>query len=100
MLFNTKKEYKYKEIKDIMKFDDDTCAKNLRSLMTTKLKLLEVKGLGSKSQAGFQDDDMLSVNETFTSSLKKNVFPLPVLEEVFKKGNFNIFDILKRLGVL
>lgn len=86
MLFNNRREYKYIEIKDMMKFDDETCSKNLRSLMTPKLKLLEVHGLGSKSQSNFQPDDVISVNENFTSSFKKNVFPLPVLEEVFKKG--------------
>lgn len=36
MLFNNQNEIKYKEIRELMKFDDDTCAKNLRSLMTSK----------------------------------------------------------------
>jgi hypothetical protein len=53
MLFNNRKEYSYNEIKDIVKFDDETCSKNLRSLMTSKMKQLEVHGQGSKSQGSF-----------------------------------------------
>lgn len=85
MLFNNRREYRYSEIKDIMKFDDDTCAKNLRSLMTPKLKLLDVSGTGSKSQSNFNPDDVISVNESFNPALKRNIFPLPVLEEAMKK---------------
>lgn len=69
----------------MMKFDDDTCAKNLRSLMTPKLRLLEVQGAGSKSQSNFSPDDLISINEGFNPALKRNIFPLPVLEEAMKK---------------
>lgn len=89
MLFNGKNEFKYKEIRDTMKFDDDTCAKNLRSLMTSKQKLLEVKSSSGKSSQAFAEDDVIIVNENFTNPLKRVVFPTPVLEEVFKKGNYN-----------
>ena len=32
MMFNSRKEISFKEIKDAMKFDDDTCAKNIKSM--------------------------------------------------------------------
>ena len=43
MLFNQSKSLKYKEIKGAMKFDDDTCSKNLKSLMLSKFKIIELK---------------------------------------------------------
>ena len=72
-----------------MKFDDETCSKNLRSLMTPKVKVLDVKNVGSKSQSTlFQEDEIIAINEAFNNPLKRVVFPTPVLEEVFKKGMF------------
>jgi hypothetical protein len=48
-----------------MKFDDETCAKNLKSLMTSKCKLLEIKN--EKTGGNFLEDDIIAVNETFSS---------------------------------
>lgn len=84
MLFNQTRELKFKEIKAAMKFDDDTCAKNLKSLMLKQYKLLEFKN--EKQSSNFLDDDILIINEVFASPLKRVVFPTPVLEEVYKKG--------------
>ncbi|CDW78925.1 cullin-1-like isoform 1 [Stylonychia lemnae] len=83
MLFNYSQELRYRDIKQAMKFDDETCAKNLKSLMTAKCKLLEIRN--EKSGGNFNEDDVIAVNELFTSQLKRVVFPTPVLEEVFKK---------------
>lgn len=44
-----------------MKFDDETCAKNLRSLMTSKCKLLELRS--EKTGNNFGEEDVLAVNE-------------------------------------
>ena len=51
--------------------------------MTSKCKLLEIKN--EKSGGNFNEDDIIIVNDGFTSQLKRVVFPTPVLEEVFKK---------------
>ena len=48
-----------------MKFDDETCAKNLKSLMTSKCKLLEIKN--EKTGGNFNEDDVIAVNDGFTS---------------------------------
>lgn len=71
-----------------MKFDDDTCAKNLKSLMMSKYKVLEFKN--EKTSGNFSDDDVLRINEAFTSPLKRVIFPTPVLEEVYKKGKLTL----------
>ncbi len=67
-----------------MKFDDDTCAKNLKSMMIGKLQLLVLKN--GKTSGPLTEDDILTVNEQFNSPLKRVVLPTPVLEEVYKKG--------------
>ena len=43
-LFNTNTQLTYDSIKSAMKFDDETCTKNLKSLMFQKFKILERKG--------------------------------------------------------
>ncbi len=77
--------------------DDDTCAKNLKSLMLKNYKLLEIRGdtSGGKMTPGMsnlmlKDDSLIAINESFTSPLYRIVFPTPVLEEVYKKGKFLI----------
>lgn len=71
-----------------MKFDDETCAKNLKSMMIGKFQLLQV--IKGETKGHFNDEDVIIVNEQFTSPLKKITFPTPVLEEVYKKGNYSI----------
>ena len=41
-----------KQIKDLMKMDDDTCAKNLKTLMFKNYKLLEVRGITESPMGG------------------------------------------------
>ncbi len=96
MLFNGGKDQTgltVKQIKEVMKMDDDTCAKNLKSLMLKNYKLLEIRGdtSGGKMTPGMsnlmlKDDSLIAINESFTSPLNRIVFPTPVLEEVYKKG--------------
>ncbi len=86
MLFNQSSEWTFKGIKEAMKMDDDTCVKNLKSLMLKGYKILEVKQ--EKGPGSFSDNDLFRVNEAFSSLIKRIVFPTPVLEEVYKKGNF------------
>lgn len=43
MLFNQHPEITFKDIKNVMKFDEDTCTKNLRSLMQKTCKVLQRK---------------------------------------------------------
>jgi hypothetical protein len=81
-----------KQIKETMKMDDDTCQKNLKSLMLNNYKLLEIRSfegnLGKKTPSkALSDDSRRAINEAFTSPLNRIVFPTPVLEEVYKKGN-------------
>ena len=106
MLFNGGKDQTgltVKQIKEVMKMDDDTCAKNLKSLMLKNYKLLEIRGdtSGGKMTPGMsnlmlKDDSLIAINESFTSPLNRIVFPTPVLEEVYKKGknltSFNDFN--------
>ena len=84
MLFNQTKVLKYKDVKAAMKFDDDTCSKNLKSLMLKQFRIIEFTA--GKEGGNFLEDDELQINEKFSSSLKRVVFPTPVLEEVYKKG--------------
>ncbi len=84
-----------KQIKDLMKMDDDTCAKNLKTLMFKNYKLLEVRGVADTSMGGkmtpgmsnlqLRDESVIGINETFSSPLNRIVFPTPVIEEVYKK---------------
>jgi hypothetical protein len=53
-----------------MKMDDDTCAKNLKSLMLKNYKLLEIRGdtSGGKMTPGMsnimlKDDSLIAINE-------------------------------------
>ena len=43
VLFNSHKELTFRDIKAAMKFDDETCFKNLKSLMFKGYKLLQLK---------------------------------------------------------
>ena len=72
-----------KGMKEALQFDDDTCLKNLKSLMLKGYKLIECKN-GATGQ--LKDEDIFVINEAFTSQVKRIVFPVPVLEEVYKKG--------------
>ena len=74
-----------------MKVDDETCVKNVKSLMFKGFNLLEVRndptsGKQTPTQQSFRDDTVIGINEAFTSKLNRIVFPTPVLEEVYKKG--------------
>ena len=78
-----------------MKMDDDTCAKNLKTLMFKNYKLLEVRGIAESSMGGkmtpgmsglqLRDESVIGINESFSSPLNRIVFPTPVIEEVYKK---------------
>ena len=73
-LFNYQKEMSLAEISEAMGFDDETCKKNLQSLMQPKTKLLE------KIEGG-----RFKVTEKFMSPYKRVNFPVPMLEEAVKK---------------
>lgn len=66
-----------------MKFDDDTCSKNLKSLMQKNYKILTRTNAGDT--AVFSESDIIVVNENFASNTKRVVLPMPVLEEAYKK---------------
>ena len=66
-----------------MKFDDDTCSKNLKSLMFKNYKILERV---NDSNAPYSQHDIFIINENFTSNFKRVTLPTPVIEEVYKKG--------------
>jgi cullin 1 len=97
MLFNNASgcQLTVKQIKELMKMDDDTCAKNMKTLMFKNYKLLEVRGIADSSNGGkmtpgmsglqLRDDSVIGINELFSSPLNRIVFPTPVIEEVYKK---------------
>ena len=66
MMFNSRKEISFKEIKDAMKFDDDTCAKNLKSMSQKNYKILNINI--PPQRTFLTDDDILMINENFTSN--------------------------------
>ena len=67
-----------------MKFDDDTCSKNLKSMSMKNFKIIEhINSIAAKQV--LIDSDMFQVNENFFSNLKKVTLPTPVIEEVHKK---------------
>ena len=41
MMFNSRQQLSFKDIKDEMKFDDDTCSKNLKSMSMKNFKIIE-----------------------------------------------------------
>ncbi len=105
MLFNNapNNQLTVKQIKDMMKMDDDTCAKNLKTLMFKNYKLLEIRGsiidtsMGGKMTPGMsglqlKDETVIGINEAFSSQLNRIVFPTPVIEEVYKKGKVLLFS--------
>jgi hypothetical protein len=65
MLFNQSRELSFKDIKETLKFDDDTCTKNLKSLMMKGYKIIESKS--EKSLGTIQDNDVFRINEQFSS---------------------------------
>lgn len=104
MLFNTapNNQLTVKQIKDLMKMDDDTCAKNLKTLMFKNYKLLEIRGtvidtsMGGKMTPGMsglqlKDESIIGIYEAFSSQLNRIVFPTPVIEEVYKKGKVLLY---------
>jgi hypothetical protein len=60
--------------------------------MLKTYKLLEIKAdsFGGKQTPGgnpqLKDDTIIGINEAFSSQLVRVVFPIPVIEEVYKKG--------------
>ena len=66
-----------------MKFDDDTCSKNLKSMSMKNYKIIEM--IGSPNKPVLSDSDIFQVNESFTSNHKRVTLPTPVIEEVHKK---------------
>ena len=66
-----------------MKFDEDTCSKNLRSLMQKNYKVLQRKN--EIENPSFNENDVFIVNDSFYSPTKRVVLPTPVLEEAYKK---------------
>jgi hypothetical protein len=91
MLFNSHKELTFSDIKAAMKFDDDTCAKNLKSLMLKNYKILSRKNdTGSNV---LNPTDVFIINESFSSNLKRVIMPTPVIEEAYKKGKLLILSL-------
>ena len=66
-----------------MKFDDDTCSKNLKSMSMKNYKIIEM--IGSTNKPILSDSDIFQVNDSFTSNHKRVTLPTPVIEEVHKK---------------
>ena len=66
-----------------MKFDEDTCTKNLRSLMQKQYKILQRKTESDNLQ--LNENDVIIVNDGYHSQHKRVVLPTPVLEEAYKK---------------
>lgn len=69
-----------------MKFDDETCTKNLKSLMFKNYKVLQRKN--ESDSKDFNLNDIFVINDQFQSNLKRVILPTPVIEEVYKKGKF------------
>jgi hypothetical protein len=61
------------EIADAMGFDEETCKKNLQSLMQPRTKILD------------KVDGKFKVVDKFNSPYKRVNFPVPMLEEAVKK---------------
>ena len=73
-LFNYQREMTMSEIADAMGFDEETCKKNIQSLMQPKTRILE-RVEGGK----------IKVTEKFNNPFKRVNFPVPMLEEAVKK---------------
>jgi len=66
-----------------MNFDEDTCSKNMKSLMLKGYKVIE--RLTDTGNPAFSENDIFVVNETFSSNVKRVVLPTPIIEEAYKK---------------
>ena len=51
--------------------------------MFQKFKILERRG---EDSGPFAPDEIIQVNESYSSNLKRVTMPTPVIEEVYKKG--------------
>ena len=58
-----------------MGFDENTCKKNMTSLMTPKARIITKE----------KDSEKYRVNNTFNSAHRRVNFPVPMLEEAVKK---------------
>lgn len=74
-LFNYQKELTIAEICEHMGFDENTCKKNMTSLMTPKARIITKE----------KDSEKYRVNNTFNSAHRRVNFPVPMLEEAVKK---------------
>ena len=83
MMFNTRKQISFKEIKDAMKFDDETCAKNIKSMSQKNYKIININI--PPQRTFLMDEDILIINENFSSNSKRVTLPTPVIEEAYKK---------------
>ena len=83
MMFNSRKEISFKEIKDAMKFDDETCAKNIKSMSQKNYKIININI--PPQRTFLMDEDILIINENFSSNSKRVTLPTPVIEEAYKK---------------
>ncbi len=73
MMFNQKSEYTVEEIREAMSFDEETVKKNLQSLMMSRYQILQ------------KTDNVVRVNDNYSSQLNKVTLPVPITEEVYKK---------------
>jgi len=74
-LFNYQKEYSIAEICEHMGFDENTCKKNMTSLMTPKARIV----------VRDKETEKYRVNTGFNSAHRRVNFPVPMLEEAVKK---------------
>ena len=74
-LFNYQKELTIAEICEHMGFDENTCKKNMTSLMTPKARII----------AKDKETEKYRVNGNFNSAHRRVNFPVPMLEEAVKK---------------
>ena len=84
LVFNYQDELSFAEIKQAMKFEDDVCKKNIFSLMMKNSKVL--KKLTSPDSKSILDEDKFTVNDEFTSQLRKITVPVPIVETVYAKN--------------
>lgn len=82
MLFNESPIISFKEIKNLMSFDDDFCKKVLNVFINPKHKILE-KFPDDKKKAN--EEDNYRVNPSFASQVKRIKLPVPSQDENFEK---------------
>lgn len=74
-----------------MKFDDETCSKNMITMLRKGYKIFNVEQ--EITGQVLHDGDVFRVNDKFMCPLTKVVFPTPVLEEVYRKGKNSILSL-------